>query len=159
MTSSAALLGEAPGLADRSELVIAGLELSDGFPSLRDPDLQARLFDRELRRRRGEGRPTVALDTRYLAALGEGIPPGPARHGPRRRPPGDDPDRPREHPRRPGLRLGRALTAKSGATTRSGRARARREAFAPQSLLRSNDCTRPAPALVIHNVSSKRPPV
>ena len=76
MTSSAAILGDAPALADRSELLIAGLELSDGFPSLRDPDLQARLFDRENARRVAEGREPVALDERYLAALREGIPPG-----------------------------------------------------------------------------------
>ncbi|MEP7122989.1 MAG: amino acid--tRNA ligase-related protein [Byssovorax sp.] len=76
MTSSAALLSHAPALADRSELLIAGLELSDGFPSLRDPDLQARLFDRENGRRRDEGREPVAVDERYLAALREGIPPG-----------------------------------------------------------------------------------
>ena len=76
MTSSAALLDDAPALACRSELLIAGLELSDGFPSLRDPDLQARLFDRENARRRAEGRDPVALDERYLAALREGIPPG-----------------------------------------------------------------------------------
>ena len=72
MTSSAALLEGAPALACRSELLIAGLELSDGFPSLRDPDLQSRLFDRENARRREP----VALDERYLAALREGIPPG-----------------------------------------------------------------------------------
>lgn len=76
MTSSAAILDGAPALADRSELLVAGLELSDGFPSLRDPDLQARLFDRENARRRDEGREPVALDARYLAALREGIPPG-----------------------------------------------------------------------------------
>jgi elongation factor P--(R)-beta-lysine ligase len=76
MTSSAAILGDTPALADRSELLIAGLELSDGFPSLRDPDLQARLFDRENARRRDEGREPVALDERYVAALREGIPPG-----------------------------------------------------------------------------------
>jgi lysyl-tRNA synthetase class 2 len=76
MTSSAALLDDAPALACRSELLIAGLELSDGFPSLRDPDLQARLFDRENARRRAESRDPVALDDRYLAALREGIPPG-----------------------------------------------------------------------------------
>ena len=76
MTSSAALLASSAALACRSELVIAGLELSDGFPSLRDPDLQARLFDRENARRRAEARDPVALDERYLAALREGIPPG-----------------------------------------------------------------------------------
>lgn len=76
MTSSAASLDGAPALADRSELLVAGLELSDGFPSLRDPELQARLFERENARRRDEGRAPVALDERYLAALREGIPPG-----------------------------------------------------------------------------------
>jgi len=76
MTSSAAILDDAPALACRSELLVAGLELSDGFPSLRDPELQARLFERENMRRREEGRASVALDERYVAALREGIPPG-----------------------------------------------------------------------------------
>ncbi len=76
MTSSAAILDKAPALACRSELLVAGLELSDGFPSLRDPELQARLFERENARRQEEGRAPVALDARYLAALREGIPPG-----------------------------------------------------------------------------------
>jgi lysyl-tRNA synthetase class 2 len=76
MTSSAAILDDAPALACRSELLVAGLELSDGFPSLRDPELQARLFDRENARRAEEGRAPVALDERYLAALREGLPPG-----------------------------------------------------------------------------------
>jgi lysyl-tRNA synthetase class 2 len=76
MTSSAAMVEGAPAIADRSELLIAGLELSDGVPSLRDPDLQARLFDRENARRVEEGRQPVALDERYVAALREGIPPG-----------------------------------------------------------------------------------
>jgi elongation factor P--(R)-beta-lysine ligase len=76
MTSSAALLPGAPSLADRSELVVAGVELSDGFPSLRDPALQARLFDRERARRAAEGKRPVTLDERYLEALRQGLPPG-----------------------------------------------------------------------------------
>ncbi len=76
MTSSAALLPGAPALADRSELIIAGLELSDGFPSLRDAALQARLFERERVRRVEEGKRPVAIDERYLEALRQGIPPG-----------------------------------------------------------------------------------
>ena len=76
MTSSAALLPGAPALADRSELILAGLELSDGFPSLRDAELQARLFEREHARRAEEGKAAVAIDGRYLEALRQGIPPG-----------------------------------------------------------------------------------
>ncbi len=76
MTSSAARMPGAPALADRSELILAGLELSDGFPSLRDAELQARLFDRERARRAHEGKPPVSLDERYLEALRQGIPPG-----------------------------------------------------------------------------------
>ena len=63
-------------VAQRSELFIAGLELSDGFPSLRDPDLQEALFARELARREAEGMAAVELDTRYLEALRQGIPAG-----------------------------------------------------------------------------------
>ncbi|EYF03068.1 amino acid--tRNA ligase-related protein [Chondromyces apiculatus] len=76
MTTSAALAPGSPALAERSELFIAGIEISDGFPSLRDPALQEALFTRELARRAEEGLPTVELDTRYLAALRQGIPPG-----------------------------------------------------------------------------------
>ncbi len=82
MTSSAALAspsgasGASGALAERSELFIAGLEISDGFPSLRDPDLQATTFARELARRAQEGLPPVELDHRYLESLRQGIPPG-----------------------------------------------------------------------------------
>ena len=76
MTSSAELLEGAPALAERSELVIAGIELSDGFPSLRDAAMQERFFRRELSRRASEGKEAVALDERYLEALRQGIPPG-----------------------------------------------------------------------------------
>ena len=79
MTSSAALStasGASGALAERSELFVAGLELSDGFPSLRDPDLQSATFARELARRAEEGLPPVELDHRYLESLRQGIPPG-----------------------------------------------------------------------------------
>jgi lysyl-tRNA synthetase class 2 len=76
MTSSAALRADAPRVAARSELFIAGLEISDGFPSLTDFALQRALFAREQRRREEEGKPEVALDDRYLEALRLGLPPG-----------------------------------------------------------------------------------
>jgi lysyl-tRNA synthetase class 2 len=74
MTSSAAVSEANAAEVDRSELFIAGIEIADGFPSLRDPLLQERLFERELSRR-GRGR-AVALDQRYLEALRQGLPPG-----------------------------------------------------------------------------------
>jgi lysyl-tRNA synthetase class II len=76
MTSSAALRADAPSVAARSELFIAGLEISDGFPSLTDFSLQRDLFAREQRRRKQECRPEVTLDARYLEALRLGLPPG-----------------------------------------------------------------------------------
>ena len=76
MTSSAEPVEGAPAEAARSELILAGIELSDGFPSLRDPALQERFFQRELARRAAEGKAPVALDERYLDALRQGIPPG-----------------------------------------------------------------------------------
>ncbi len=76
MTSSAGLLPGAPWLAERSELYIAGIEIADGFPSLRDPALQRETFARESAKRRAAGKETVDLDERYLVALAEGLPPG-----------------------------------------------------------------------------------
>jgi lysyl-tRNA synthetase class 2 len=76
MTSSAALREDAPRVAARSELFIAGLEISDGFPSLTDFALQQDTFSREQHRRHAEGKPAVELDARYLEALRLGLPPG-----------------------------------------------------------------------------------
>ena len=76
MTSSAQLRDDAPGIAVRSELYMAGIEVADGFPFLCDPALQRETFARELARRAAEGKPAVALDRRYLDALDQGLPPG-----------------------------------------------------------------------------------
>ncbi|WP_437513811.1 amino acid--tRNA ligase-related protein [Sorangium sp. So ce1099] len=76
MTSSAELSPGSAALALRSELFIAGMELSDGFPSLRDPEVQAAMFARENARRAQEGKAPVGLDARYVEALRQGIPPG-----------------------------------------------------------------------------------
>lgn len=75
-TSSAALRGDMPEVAERSELFIAGLEVADGFPSLRGEQTQRALFHQALERRAREGKEAVALDERYLEALRLGIPPG-----------------------------------------------------------------------------------
>lgn len=76
MTSSAQLLPDNPAIAERSELYIGGVEVSDGFPFLRDPALQRESFARENRRREQQGLHPVRLDERYLAALDQGLPPG-----------------------------------------------------------------------------------
>jgi elongation factor P--(R)-beta-lysine ligase len=76
MTSSAELLPHNRALARRSELYIGGLEIADGFPSLRDVATQQALFQRELERRAALGKPAVAIDIKYLEALRQGIPPG-----------------------------------------------------------------------------------
>lgn len=76
MTSSAALHPQNPHLAERSELFIAGIEISDGFPFLQDAVLQETLFARENQRRASAGKPQVTLDQAYLSALHRGLPPG-----------------------------------------------------------------------------------
>lgn len=76
MTSSAQLSITDPYAAERSELYIAGIEISDGFPFLRDPRLQRTFFERELKRREAEGKFVVSIDPLYIEAIEEGIPPG-----------------------------------------------------------------------------------
>ncbi|MFO0590474.1 MAG: amino acid--tRNA ligase-related protein [Polyangiaceae bacterium] len=74
MTSSAggAQQGE---IAERSELFIAGVEVSDGFPALTDPIAQRASFATTLAQRRQDGLPVVDVDERYVAALEQGMPP------------------------------------------------------------------------------------
>lgn len=64
-----------PRVAERFELYAAGVELCNGFGELTDPAEQRARFreDRALRRR--AGKPVYELDERFLAALGEGMPP------------------------------------------------------------------------------------
>ncbi len=76
LTSSAPLSLTDPSVAERSELIIGGIEIADGFPFLRDAGMQRELFAQELARREGVGKPGVAIDERYLEALDEGLPPG-----------------------------------------------------------------------------------
>lgn len=76
MTSSAGLSTGNPRVAERSELFIAGIEIADGFPSLRDPAVQRETFGRELAKRRAAGKEPVEPDLCYLDALEQGLPPG-----------------------------------------------------------------------------------
>jgi lysyl-tRNA synthetase class 2 len=72
-TSSAA-----PGAGDdttaRSELIIAGVELSNGFPSLNGAAAQREAFAAQQARRRVLGLPEVPLDDAYLAMMEDGMP-------------------------------------------------------------------------------------
>jgi lysyl-tRNA synthetase class 2 len=76
MTSSAELVPGRPELACRSELFIAGLEIADGFPFLRDGALQRQLFLEKNLIRKSLGKDELPLDEAYLQSLEEGIPPG-----------------------------------------------------------------------------------
>lgn len=64
-----------PTVAERFELYAGGIELSNGYGELTDPDEQHRRFRAERARRRQEGRRVYPLDRRFLASLREGMPP------------------------------------------------------------------------------------
>ncbi len=61
---------------ERSELIIAGVELADGFPFQVDPNAQDRANARQLDRRRTMDAPSIELDHRYAAMLKHGLKPG-----------------------------------------------------------------------------------
>lgn len=61
-------------VAHRFELYIRGLELCNGFWELTDAAEQRRRFEADNRARRAAGRPEMALDEAFLAALEQGLP-------------------------------------------------------------------------------------
>lgn len=75
MTASAEI-GRSGDFAMRSELFIAGVELSDGFPSLTDAHRQQQGFAEQQAQREKHGYETVAVDEKFLNALQEGFPKG-----------------------------------------------------------------------------------
>lgn len=75
VASLARLDPDRPWLAERAELVIAGLELSNGFCELTDHVEQRRRFEFESTVRKQRGLPPVAPDTVFLDSLGAGMPP------------------------------------------------------------------------------------
>lgn len=74
--TSSAQAHESGAYTERSELFIAGVEISDGFPSLTDAKVQRENFTTQLERRVTEGMAPVELDEKYIAALDEGMPAG-----------------------------------------------------------------------------------
>jgi lysyl-tRNA synthetase class 2 len=73
--SLARLCADDPRWADRFEVMAAGVELSNGFVELTDPDEQRARFERDRTDRSERGLPVYPLDERFLASLGEGMPP------------------------------------------------------------------------------------
>ena len=74
--TSSAKEHESGNFTERSELFIAGVEISDGFPSLTDAKRQRDNFASQLARRQHEGKAAVALDHKYLSAMEESFPSG-----------------------------------------------------------------------------------
>jgi len=72
--SLARLAADDPSVAERFELYVGGVELCNGFDELTDPVEQRARFEDDTRRRVSEGRPTYAIDARFLAGLVSGMP-------------------------------------------------------------------------------------
>ncbi len=64
-----------PGVAERFEPIIAGLEVGNAFSEQNDPAEQARQFDAQLEARAGGAIETQPKDLDYLRALEYGMPP------------------------------------------------------------------------------------
>jgi len=76
--SQAALARRKPGdptVAERFELYCAGVELCNGFGELTDPSEQRARFELEIEQRAARGAAPLPLDSKFLDALREGMPP------------------------------------------------------------------------------------
>ncbi len=66
--------GESP-VAERFELYVNGMEMANGFHELADAVEQRQRFEKDMEKRDQLGLPSAPLDTRFLAALENGLPP------------------------------------------------------------------------------------
>ncbi len=66
---------DAPHLAERFELYIAGFELANAFTELTDPIEQRTRFEEEQEQRRLDNNPIYPIDETFLHALQTGMPP------------------------------------------------------------------------------------
>lgn len=64
-----------PGFADRYQLVIAGLEIANGFSELNDPVEQRRRFEKQEEMRKAGDKEAGQLDEDFLEAMEYGMPP------------------------------------------------------------------------------------
>jgi elongation factor P--beta-lysine ligase len=72
MTSSAETAPDSRW-TERTEIIIAGIEIADGFPFLRDQARQKLFFERANQNRVDNNMPAVTYDERYLAMLESGL--------------------------------------------------------------------------------------
>ncbi len=72
--SLAKLRRDDPGLAERFELYVDGIEIANGFTELTDVAEQRARFDEANAARRADGREAYDVDTRFLSALERGLP-------------------------------------------------------------------------------------
>ena len=75
MAALARLKQNAPGIAERFELYVSGVELANAFTELNDPAEQRARLEEEAGQRRKSGRPAYPIDERFLGALEAGMPP------------------------------------------------------------------------------------
>jgi lysyl-tRNA synthetase class 2 len=66
---------EAPDLAERFEIYIAGVELANAFTELNDPEEQRGRFEAEAAQRRTDGSREYPVDEVFLSSMASGIPP------------------------------------------------------------------------------------
>ncbi|OGF15286.1 MAG: lysine--tRNA ligase [Candidatus Eisenbacteria bacterium RBG_16_71_46] len=64
-----------PGLVERFELFVAGMELANAFSEQNDPAAQARAFEAQMARRAGGDDEAQIMDHDYVRALEYGMPP------------------------------------------------------------------------------------
>ena len=63
-----------PGVAERWELYLAGMEIANAYSELTDPDEQAMRYEQDAADRRRRGKPVYPRDEAFLQALHEGLP-------------------------------------------------------------------------------------
>jgi lysyl-tRNA synthetase class 2 len=66
--------GHPPGVAQRFELYVAGVELANGYHELRDPAVLRARNAVANQQRRADGAPQLPADSRLLAAMDHGLP-------------------------------------------------------------------------------------
>ena len=86
------------GLVERWEAFVGGIEISNSFTELNDPDEQRRRFEAQAEETARGDEETQPYDETFVESLEQGMPPD-RRRGPRHRPAGDDPDRGEDPPR------------------------------------------------------------
>ena len=62
------------GFAERVELYVNGMELSNGFGELTDATELRRRFEQDLKNRQAEGRSSVPLDEKFIRSIQQGMP-------------------------------------------------------------------------------------